>query len=264
MKTPLLQVKDIWKSYDKLEVLKGISFDIQEGEVKVIFGPSGSGKSTLLRCINMLDPPDKGSVFLEGTNLLDSGANLNLIRSKIGMVFQHFNLFLHLKAIDNVSIGPRRVLGLSKEEARSKAFDALVQVKMEKWVDHYPAQLSGGQQQRVGIARALAMDPVLILFDEPTSALDPELIGEVLQVMLDIAKTGTTMLVVTHEMGFARAVADEMIFIDGGVVVEKGSPKHFFVSPESERAKKFLHRLTVLYGQHEELLISKDKEDNTS
>ncbi|TRO56107.1 amino acid ABC transporter ATP-binding protein [Candidatus Bathyarchaeota archaeon] len=264
MEKPLLQVKNIWKAYDELQVLKGVSFDVEEGEVKVIFGPSGSGKSTLLRCINMLTPPDKGTVILQGTNLMDSDTNLNMIRSKIGMVFQHFNLFLHLKAIDNVSLGPRRVLGLSKDEATERALDALIQVKMEKWADHYPAQLSGGQQQRVGIARALVMNPVLILFDEPTSALDPELIGEVLQVMLDIAKSGTTMVVVTHEMGFARAVATEMIFIDEGVIVEKGTPRHFAISPETERAKQFLHRLEVLYGHHEELLEPEDKEEGNS
>ncbi|MFW9830440.1 MAG: amino acid ABC transporter ATP-binding protein [Candidatus Thorarchaeota archaeon] len=261
MGTPLLQVKHIWKSYDKLEVLKDISFDVDEGEVKVIFGPSGSGKSTLLRCVNMLNPPDKGTIILQGTNLMDSATDLNLQRSKIGMVFQHFNLFMHLKAIENVSLGPRRVLGLSKEEAMDKALDALTQVKMEKWADHYPAQLSGGQQQRVGIARALVMNPVLILFDEPTSALDPELIGEVLQVMLDIAKTGTTMLVVTHEMGFARAVANEMIFMDEGIIVERGTPKHFAISPKTDRAKQFLHRLEVLYGHHEAFVEEELKED---
>lgn len=261
MGEPLLQVKDIWKSYEDLEVLKGIAFDVAKAEVKVIFGPSGSGKSTLLRCINMIDPPDKGEVILEGTSLKSPDIDLNAYRAKIGMVFQHFNLFAHLKAIDNVSIGPHRVLGLSKEEARKKAFGALRQVRMEEWVDHYPAQLSGGQQQRVGIARALAMDPLLILFDEPTSALDPELIGEVLQVMLDIAKAGTTMVVVTHEMGFARAVANEMIFIDEGVVVERGTPRHFFVSPKSDRVKRFLDRIKVLYGHHEELLELPSEEE---
>ena len=170
------------------------------------------------------------------------------------MVFQHFNLFSHLKAIDNVSVGLRRVKGFTKEEARAKALDSLHQVKMAEWAEHYPAQLSGGQQQRVGIARALAMKPDLILFDEPTSALDPELIGEVLQVMLEIAKAGTTMVVVTHEMGFARAVASEMIFIDQGVVIERGTPEHFFVSPETERVKHFLRQINILYGHHEELL----------
>jgi len=248
----VLQVIDIWKSFDILEVLRGISFDVNEGEVKVIFGPSGSGKSTLLRCINMLDPPHKGNIILRGESLMSPSADLSKLRSRIGMVFQSFNLFAHLKAIDNVAIGPRKVLGLSKEEARNKADAALEMVKLTDRSHHYPAELSGGQQQRVGIARAMAMEPDVILFDEPTSALDPELIGEVLQVMLDIAKQGTTMVVVTHEMGFARAVANEMIFMDEGVIVERGTPQHFFAGAESPRARKFLHRLELLYGQGNE------------
>ena len=254
MSESVLHVVDVWKSYENLQVLKGVSFELAEREVKVIFGPSGSGKSTLLRCINMLNPPDKGEVFLCGQSITTPGVDLNTMRTRIGMVFQHFNLFAHLKAIDNVSIGLRRVKGLPKEEARVRALEALHRVKMAKWVDHYPAQLSGGQQQRVGIARALAMEPDVILFDEPTSALDPELIGEVLQVMLDLAKTGTTMIVVTHEMGFAKAVASEMIFLSEGVIAECGTPQHFFISPKSERVKKFLKQLEVLYGRHEELL----------
>ena len=260
MRKPILRLVDIWKSYEDLEVLKGISFEVAEKQVKVVFGPSGSGKSTLLRCINMLDPPDKGEIYLSGQSFMEPGVKLNKMREKIGMVFQHFNLFAHLKAIDNVSIGLRRVKGFSKEEARSKALDALKNVKLAEWADHYPAQLSGGQQQRVGIARALAMEPDLILFDEPTSALDPELIGEVLQVMLDLAKAGTTMLVITHEMGFARAVASEMIFLDEGVIVEKGTPNHFFESPKSERVKHFLRQIDILYGRHEELLEPSDRE----
>ena len=256
-----LEVVDVWKSYDDLEVLKGVSFELVEKEVKVIFGPSGSGKSTLLRCINMLTPPDKGEIYLSGQNLTAPKVNLNAMRSKIGMVFQHFNLFAHLKAIDNVSIGLRRVKGLTKEEARVKALDTLEQVKMVDWAEHYPAQLSGGQQQRVGIARTLAMEPDLILFDEPTSALDPELIGEVLQVMLEIAKAGTTMVVVTHEMGFARAVASEMVFLDQGVIMERGTPNHFFQSPKSERVKHFLRQIDILYGRHEALLKEPNKEE---
>jgi len=209
----------------------------------------------------MLNPPDKGEVFLRNQNIRSREVNINAIRAKIGMVFQHFNLFAHLKAIDNVSIGLRRVRGLPKEEAKEKALDALKSVKMAEWADHYPAQLSGGQQQRVGIARALAMDPEVILFDEPTSALDPELIGEVLQVMLDIAKSGTTMVVVTHELGFAKAVASEMIFLGDGIIIERGTPQHFFVSPKSERVKLFLKQLEVLYGTHEELLKLSDEEE---
>lgn len=202
----------------------------------------------------MLNLPDEGEVFLRGQNIMAPGVNINKMRARIGMVFQHFNLFSHLKAIDNVSIGLRRVKGFPKEQAREKAFEALESVKMAEWADHYPAQLSGGQQQRVGIARALAMEPEVILFDEPTSALDPELIGEVLQVMLDIAKSGTTMVVVTHELGFARAVASEMIFLGEGVILESGTPQHFFTSPKSERVKLFLKQLETLYGSHEELL----------
>jgi polar amino acid transport system ATP-binding protein len=254
MMTKVIEVRDVWKAYDTVEVLKGISFDVSEGEVKVVFGPSGSGKSTLLRVINMLTPPDKGEVLLRGQSLMDPKADLSKLRSRIGFVFQNFNLFAHLRAIDNVSVGPRLVLGMTKEEAQDVAFKALEHVRMNDWSHHYPAELSGGQQQRIGIARSIAMNPDVILFDEPTSALDPELIGEVLQVMLDIAKEGTTMIVVTHEMGFARAVADEMIFMDHGVVVETGTPQHFFKNPQSERAIDFLHKLEVLYGQAEEEL----------
>lgn len=256
----MIRVDNIWKSYDDLQVLKGVSFELVEQEVKVIFGPSGSGKSTLLRCINMLTPPEKGDIYLRGENITLPGVNLNDVRTRLGMVFQHFNLFAHLKAIDNVSIGLRKVKGLPKKEAQTKALEALNRVRMTEWADHYPAQLSGGQQQRVGIARALAMEPDVILFDEPTSALDPELIGEVLQVMLDLANSGTTMIVVTHELGFAKAVASEMIFLGEGVVIERGTPQHFFVSPESERVKKFLKQLEVLYGTHEELLKPIDEE----
>ena len=246
--TTVLEVNDVWKSYGKLEVLKGISFDVQEKEVKVVFGPSGSGKSTLLRCINLLETLDKGDIILHGTSLKDKNADIDALRARIGFVFQHFNLFAHLRAIQNVTIGLEKVLHLPKDVALEKAHQALERVHMSDWANHYPAQLSGGQQQRIGIARAMAMEPDVILFDEPTSALDPELIGEVLQVMLDIAQAGTTMVVVTHELGFARAVAQEMIFMDNGVIVERGTPQHFFKAPESERAKRFLHRLEVLYG----------------
>jgi len=252
VKNIVLDVRDIWKSFGELEVLKGITFELQEKEVKVLFGPSGSGKSTLLRCINMLDPPDKGEVFLRGKNLRDPEFDINAMRARIGMVFQHFNLFAHLKALENVAIGPQRVLRMSKEESRDVAMKALARVRMDEKADAYPAQLSGGQQQRVGIARALAMSPDVILFDEPTSALDPELIGEVLQVMQDLAKEGTTMVVVTHELGFARAVANEMIFIDHGEIIERGTPEHFFSSPDNERVKRFLRKLEVLYGGQEE------------
>ncbi|MHA1950330.1 MAG: amino acid ABC transporter ATP-binding protein [Candidatus Thorarchaeota archaeon] len=248
----VLEVSNVWKSYGDLEVLKGISFEVQEKEVKVVFGPSGSGKSTLLRCINMLETLDQGDVLLRGESLTGPDANIDSFRARIGFVFQHFNLFAHLKAQQNVSLGLEKVLQLPKEEAEERAHRALDSVRMTDWADHYPAQLSGGQQQRVGIARAMAMEPDVILFDEPTSALDPELIGEVLQVMLNIAQAGTTMIVVTHEMGFARAVSSEMIFMDEGVIVEKGTPQHFFKSPKSDRAKSFLTRLEVLYGSEKE------------
>ena len=251
----------MWKSYGDLNVLKGVSFELARRDVKVIFGPSGSGKSTLLRCINMLLPPDKGEIYLSGQNLMESKVNINALRAKIGMVFQHFNLFSHLKAIDNVSIGLRRVKKLPKEEARERALEALHNVKLAEWADHYPAELSGGQQQRVGIARALVMEPDVILFDEPTSALDPELIGEVLQVMLDLAKAGTTMVVVTHELGFARAVSSEMLYLDEGVIVERGTPEHFFTSPKSERVRRFLNQISILYGGHEKLLEHSKKEN---
>ncbi len=248
----VLEVKDIWKSYGDLSVLKGVSFDVNEKEVKVVFGPSGSGKSTLLRCINHLETLDKGDVLLRGESLSGHDADIDSFRARIGFVFQHFNLFAHLKAIDNVTIGLERVLHVPKEEALERAHVALEQVKMTNWAHHYPAQLSGGQQQRIGIARALAMKPDVILFDEPTSALDPELIGEVLQVMRDIASAGTTMVVVTHEMGFARAVASEMLFMDEGIIIERGTPQHFFTEAKSDRAKQFLHKLEVLYGSENE------------
>ncbi|MDF1540589.1 MAG: amino acid ABC transporter ATP-binding protein [Candidatus Thorarchaeota archaeon] len=252
MLTTVLEIKDIWKAYGDLQVLKGISFDLKEKEVKVVFGPSGSGKSTLLRCMNMLDTPDKGEVLLRGESVTAQDADIDGLRTRIGFVFQSFNLFSHLKALDNVTIGLEKVLKLPRDEAVERAHRAIDHVKMSNWIEHYPAQLSGGQQQRIGIARALAMDPDVILFDEPTSALDPELIGEVLQVMLDIAKEGTTMIVVTHEMGFARAVSQEMIFMDEGLIVEKGTPNHFFQEPKTERARRFLKRLEVLYGSEDE------------
>jgi polar amino acid transport system ATP-binding protein len=210
----------------------------------------------------MLEPPDKGEIYLSGQCLTDPKANINALRARIGMVFQHFNLFSHLKAIDNVSIGLRRVKKLPKEEAREKAYEALERVKLTEWAEHYPAELSGGQQQRVGIARALVMEPDVILFDEPTSALDPELIGEVLQVMLDLAKAGTTMVVVTHELGFARAVSSEMLYLDEGVIVERGTPEHFFTDPKSERVRRFLNQINILYGDHEKLLDLSKKEKN--
>jgi len=249
--TKVVSVRDVWKSYGKVEVVKGVSFDVEEGTTTVIFGPSGAGKSTLLRCINMLYPPDRGTVLLRDIDLMKTGGKINYYRSRFGMVFQHFNLFSHMTVLDNVMIGPRIVKKIPQDQAKTIALEALEEVRMKDWCNHYPSQLSGGQKQRTGIARALAMDPEVILFDEPTSALDPELIGEVLQTMLDLAREKKTMICVTHEMGFAKAVASEMIFMDEGAVVETGSPEHFFTNPANERTQRFLSRLTELYGRHE-------------
>jgi len=244
----LLRVEDLHKRYGKEEVLKGVSFSLDKGETKVIIGPSGTGKSTLLRCINRLTEPDRGRVWLEEVEITSPKVNINRIRAQIGFVFQDFNLFTHLTALDNVRLGLMRVKGMSRKEATERAMAELARVGLADKANAYPAELSGGQQQRVSIARALAMDPKLILFDEPTSALDPELIGEVLAVMEDLAKTGMTMLVVTHEMGFARTVADEIIFMEKGVIVEQGPPDQLFQCPKHPRTAEFLRRITDLYG----------------
>lgn len=247
----LLKVKNLKKSFNKNVVLKNVSFDVKEGETKVIIGPSGTGKSTLLSCINMLIQPDDGEILLRGVDVTRA-KDLNKIRQRIGFVFQDFGLFNHLTALRNVMIGLTKVKGLNKKEAEKIAKEELVRVGLEDQMKKYPAQLSGGQKQRVGIARALAMDPEIILFDEPTSALDPELIGEVLGVMKDLAKSGMTMLVVTHEMGFARTVSHEIIFMEKGVIVEQGPPEQLFKSPKVPRTKEFLFKLTELYGEGEE------------
>ena len=244
----MLEVKDIHKTYGKTVVLDGVSFSMEKGETKVIIGPSGTGKSTLLRCINQLSPPDKGRVWLEEVEVTDKKTNINDIRQKIGFVFQEFNLFNHLTALKNVSIGLEKVKNMEKEEALKKAQDELKRVGLKDQADQYPAQLSGGQKQRVGIARALAMDPIIILLDEPTSALDPELIGDVLEVMKSIAGE-VSMLVVTHEMGFARNVADEIIFMEHGKIVEKGTPNQMFKNPKIKRTKEFLGKISSLYGE---------------
>lgn len=247
-KTPILIVEDIHKAYGFEEVLKGISFQMNKRETKVIIGPSGTGKSTLLRCINQLTPPDKGSVWLNGLELTSHKVDINKARQQVGMVFQGFNLFSHLTALNNVKIGLTKVKGMQEKEAKHKAMQELERVGLSDQVTSYPAELSGGQQQRVGIARALAMNPKLMLFDEPTSALDPELIGEVLEVMIELARGGMTMLVVTHEMGFARSVCDEIIFLESGVTVEQGLPNQLFTNPRHKRTKEFLHKITELYG----------------
>lgn len=237
----LLQVENIHKRYGTAEVLKGVSLNVVAGQSKVIMGPSGTGKSTLLRCINHLTPPDQGRVLVEGVEI--TSANLNKMREKLAFVFQDFNLFTHLRAVDNVAVGPRKIRGMNKVAARDLAMRELERVGMVERAGAYPAELSGGQQQRVSIARALAMEPKVILFDEPTSALDPELTGEVVAVMKQLASDGMTMLVVSHEIGFARQAADEIIFMDGGHILEQGPPEQLFASPQHERTRQFLSRI---------------------
>lgn len=249
MAQTILKVENLHKSYGKTEVIKGVSFELRKGETKVIIGPSGTGKSTLLRCINQLDSPDKGRVWLEDLEITKSHIDINQIRASIGFVFQSFNLFTHLTALDNVRIGPMRVREMKEEEATKIAVEELKRVGLGDKTHHYPAQLSGGQQQRVSIARALAMNPKLILFDEPTSALDPELIGEVLEVMINLAKEGVTMIVVTHEMGFARSVANDIIFMDDGIILEEGPPGKIFKDPKHKRTAKFFSKITQLEGE---------------
>lgn len=243
MSKEILVVKDLYKSYGDLEVLKGISFDVKRAETVVIMGPSGSGKSTLLRCVVRLVEPDKGRIWIDGVEVTDPKADLKEIRKHVGFVFQQFNLFPHMKVIDNITLALIKVHGLEKEAAEEKALEVLRKVGLEEKAYAYPGQLSGGQQQRVAIARALAIEPKLILFDEPTSALDPELIGEVLITMEEIAKEGKTMVVVTHEVDFAREVADRVLFMDRGLILEEGDPEKFFTNPEHPRLKSFLKRL---------------------
>ncbi|KUK80825.1 MAG: ABC-type polar amino acid transport system, ATPase component [Mesotoga prima] len=244
----VLRVENLKKSFGDNEVLKGVSFEMKEGETKVIIGPSGTGKSTLLACINMLVSPIEGRIWLESEEIT-SAKNINKIRQEIGFVFQDFGLFNHLTALRNVMVGLTKVKKMEKSAAKDLAMEELKRVGLEKEAELYPAQLSGGQKQRVGIARALAMQPKIILFDEPTSALDPELIGEVLSVMKNLAESGMTMLVVTHEMGFARTVSDEIIFMEHGHIVEQSSPEEMFKNPKNPRTKEFLFKLNELYGE---------------
>jgi len=250
-KNVLLRVRHLSKNYSKEPVLKDISFDVKKGETKVIIGPSGTGKSTLLRCLNRLTRPDSGQIWLDGVEVTSSKTNINKIRQSIGMVFQDFNLFAHLTVLDNVRIGPTRVKKIPKRKATELALDMLSRVGLVDKAGAYPAELSGGQQQRASIARTLAMRPKLMLFDEPTSALDPELIGEVLIVMKNLVKSGMTMVVVSHEMGFARSVCDEIIFVEKGVIVEQGPPDELFLRPKHQRTKEFLSKITELYGKSE-------------
>jgi polar amino acid transport system ATP-binding protein len=246
----LLRIEDLHKRFGHEEVLKGVSLLVRPGETKAIIGPSGTGKSTMLRCINRLNDPDKGRIWLEKTEITAPGVDLNKIRQQIGFVFQDFNLFQHLNALDNVRIGLLKVKNLSKERATQVALHELKRVGLEHKANAYPSQLSGGQQQRVSIARALAMEPKLMLFDEPTSALDPELIGEVLKVMQILAEEGMTMLIVTHELGFARSVCDEIIFMEKGFIVEQGPPDQLFNYPKQPRTREFLSKLSELYGEN--------------
>ncbi len=237
----MIALEHVGKKFGNLEVLKDISLRVKEGEVVVIIGPSGSGKSTLLRCINGLDPATSGTVFFEGTAVTEK--NLNEIRTEVGMVFQRFNLFPNMTVLENLMLAPCKVRGLSKEEAAARGMDLLGKVGLVDKAKSRPTELSGGQQQRVAIARALAMQPKALLFDEPTSALDPEMVHEVLDVMKDLAKGGMTMLVVTHEMGFAREVADRVIFVDGGYIVEENTPAEIFAHPKEARTKSFLEKI---------------------
>lgn len=236
----VIEIRDLHKYFGSLEVLKGIDFEVKASEVVCVIGPSGSGKSTLLRCVNRLEDPTSGTILIEGDDITDIDADVDALRTKIGMVFQQFNLFPHLTVLRNLTIAQRRVLKRTKEDSEQIAREVLERVGLSDKVDEYPSRLSGGQQQRVAIARALSMKPDMMLFDEPTSALDPELIGEVLDVMRSLAEEGMTMLVVTHEMAFALEVADRVVFMDGGVVVEEGPPEKLLKDPDTDRARQFL------------------------
>ncbi|WP_027339015.1 amino acid ABC transporter ATP-binding protein [Halonatronum saccharophilum] len=239
----MIKVKDLHKSFGDLEVLKGIDEEITKGEVVVVIGPSGSGKSTFLRCLNLLEDITAGEVFINGAQINSPQANINEIRQNTGMVFQHFNLFPHKNVLDNITLAPVKVKGVKEKKAEEIAYDLLKKVGLKDKAMAYPSQLSGGQKQRIAIARALAMQPEVMLFDEPTSALDPEMVGEVLAVMKELAHEGMTMVVVTHEMGFAREVGDRVLFMDAGVIVEADNPENIFSNPQEERTKSFLAKI---------------------
>ncbi|WP_296029329.1 amino acid ABC transporter ATP-binding protein [uncultured Treponema sp.] len=237
----MIETKDLRISFGELKVLKGITQTIKQGEKVVIIGPSGSGKSTFLRCLNLLETPDSGSILFEGNDITSKNADINLVRRQMGMVFQHFNLFPHLTVLKNITLAPVKLKLLSQNQANEKAMELLERIGLADKANVYPSTLSGGQKQRIAIVRSLAMSPKVMLFDEPTSALDPEMVGEVLSVMKELAKGGMTMVVVTHEMGFAREVADRVVFMEDGIVAEEGTPSQIFDSPKSERLKKFLN-----------------------
>ncbi|MCD4838241.1 amino acid ABC transporter ATP-binding protein [Neobacillus sedimentimangrovi] len=239
----MIEVKNLKKTFGNNEVLKDISVTIKPQEVVVVIGPSGSGKSTFLRCLNLLETINGGHVWIEGKDITDKNTDINKIRTEVGMVFQQFNLFPHKKVIENIMLAPVKVRKVSPEKAREKGLELLRKVGLADKAEAYPDSLSGGQKQRVAIARALAMEPKIMLFDEPTSALDPEMVGEVLEVMKQLAKEGMTMVVVTHEMGFAKEVGDRVLFMDGGVIVEEGNPKEIFENPQEERTKAFLSKV---------------------
>lgn len=239
----LIKVDNLKKSFGEVEVLKGISTEIKKGDVVVVIGPSGSGKSTFLRTLNLLEEPTDGTICFEGTDITDPKVNINVHRQKMGMVFQQFNLFPHMTILKNMTIAPMKLLKKSKEESEAKAMELLKKVGLDDRANSYPSQLSGGQKQRIAIVRALCMEPDVMLFDEPTSALDPEMVGEVLQVMKNLADDGMTMVIVTHEMGFAREVANRVLFIDDGIIMEENEPKEFFDNPKNPRLKEFLSKV---------------------
>ncbi len=251
MSEPILQVKDVRKSFDGTGVLHGVSLEIREGEVVVIVGPSGCGKSTLLRCINGLETIDGGEILLRGEKISGRTKDLHLVRQKIGMVFQSYDLFPHMKVMDNLLLGPVRALGRSREEAEKEALEMLARVGLREKADAYPRTLSGGQKQRVALVRAMMMHPEILLLDEITAALDPEMVSEVLNVVIDLARSGMTMAIVTHEMRFAEAVADQVLFLEDGVVVEQGTPEQFFHMPQTERAQQFLKSFTYTFRKSE-------------
>ncbi|MEI0530737.1 amino acid ABC transporter ATP-binding protein [Brachyspira pilosicoli] len=239
----MIKVENLHKKFNQLEVLKGIDVNVEKGEIIAIIGPSGSGKSTFLRCINRLEEPTNGKIFIDGENILDKKTDINKIREKVGMVFQHFNLFPHKTVMENIILAPMKLKGYTKEQAETKALELLQKVGLVEKKDTYPNKLSGGQKQRIAIARALAMEPEVMLFDEPTSALDPEMIKEVLDVMIDLAKEGMTMLIVTHEMGFAKNVASRILFMNDGIILEDETPEEFFNNPKHSRTKEFLYKV---------------------